>query len=59
MVHYSSFLTMCRSIGNACRMIHEGKVSELGCLMLAKNRPKIILDDRKLDDAQSDYLVFL
>jgi len=27
--------------------------------MLAKNRPEVILDDGKLDDTKSDYLVAL
>ena len=40
-------------------MIHEGKVPKLGCLMLAMNRFEISLDDGKLDDTRSDYLVAL
>jgi len=47
------------NIGDVHKMIQERKVSELGCFMLAKNRPEIILDDGKLDDASSDYLVAL
>ena len=38
-------------------MIHEGKVFELGCPMLAKHHLEIILDDGKLDDVRFDYLV--
>ena len=59
MVRYSGPLTTHNNIGDAHKMINEEKVSELGCLMLAKNRPEIILDDEKLDDARSDYLVAL
>jgi len=40
-------------------MIYDGKVSELACLMLAKNYPEIIVNDGKLGDATSDYLVAL
>jgi len=47
------------NIGDAHKMIHEGKVPKLGCLMLAMNRFEISLDDGKLDDTRSDYLVAL
>jgi len=57
MVHFSDPLTKPSNIGDVCKMIHERKVFELGCLMLAKNRLEIILDYRKLDDVRSDYLV--
>jgi len=40
-------------------MIHEGKIPKLRCLILSKNRPEIILDDGKLDDTRSEYLVAL
>jgi len=40
-------------------MIQEVKVSELKYLMLGKNRQEIILDNEKLDDGRSDYLVAL
>jgi len=59
MVHYSGPLTACNNIGDTRKMIHEGKTSELGCLMLAKNHTEIIFDNGKLDDARSDYLVAL
>ena len=59
MVSYSGPLTTHNNIRDVCKMIHEGKVSELGCLMLVKNCTEIILDDRKLDDARSDYWVAL
>ena len=59
MVRYSSPLAVRGNIGDARKLIHEGKVLELGCLMLTKNRAEIILDDRKLDDTRSDYLVAL
>jgi len=59
MARYFGPPTQHSNIGVAHKMINEEKVSELGCLMLAKNRPEIILDDEKLDDARSDYLVAL
>jgi len=37
----------------------EGKVSDLGCLMLAKNCPNNISDNEKLYGARSDYFVSL
>ena len=45
------------NISDARKMIHEGKVLELGCLMLAKNHAEVISDDGKLDDTRFDYLV--
>jgi len=56
MVHCSSPFPRRSNIGDDRKMIHEGKVSKLGCLMLAENRPGIIVDDGKLDDARSNYL---
>jgi len=57
MVHYSGPLTNRSNIRDVYKMIHEGKFSEWGCLMLAKNHPEIILYDWKLDDVRSNYLV--
>jgi len=59
MVQYFDPLVVRGNIGEARKPIHEGKVLELGCLMLAKNRPKVILDDGKLDDTRFNYLVAL
>jgi len=59
MVQYSGPLAARGNIGDARKPIHEGKVLELGCLMLAKNRIEAILDDGKLDDTRFDYLVAL
>jgi len=59
MARYFGPPTLHSNIGDAHKMINEEKVSKLGCLMLAKNCPEIILDDEKLDDARSDYLVAL
>ena len=56
MVRYYDPLAACDNIRDARKLIREGKVLELGCLMLAKNCAKVILDDRKLDDTRSDYL---
>jgi len=54
-------LMMCYSgpLGDVHKLVHEEKVTKLGCLMLAKNHPKVIVDDIKLDDARSDYLASL
>ena len=39
-VNYSSSQTNHNNNGDDHKLIHEGKVYDLGCLMLAKNRPK-------------------
>jgi len=59
MVRYYGPLAVRGNIGDAPMLIHEGKVFKLGCLMLVKNCVEVILDDRKLDDTRSDYLVAL
>jgi len=57
MVRYSSKVTKYSNIGDVRELIHHGKVSKLGCLMLAKNRIEAIVDNGKLDDDRFDYLV--
>ena len=52
-------LTNRSNIGDVRKLIHEGKVSKLGFLMLAKNGPKVIVDNRNLDDERSVHLVAL
>ena len=47
MVHYSGPPTRRNNTGDACKMVREGKVLDLRCLMLAKNCPEIILDERE------------
>ena len=59
MVHYFSSLTKCSNIGDVCKLIHERKGSEVGCLILAKNHSEVIIDNIELDDDRSDYLVAL
>jgi len=59
MVCYSCSLNKHRNIEDVYELIHEGKVSELGFLVLAKNRPRIIVEDGKLGDDRFDYLVAL
>ena len=59
MVWYSSPLVVRGNRRDVRKLIHEGHVLELGCLMLSKNCPEVILDDGKLDDTKSDYLVAL
>jgi len=49
-VHYSSSQTKCNNIGASCKLIHEGKVSDLGFITLTKNHPDVLVDDGKLDD---------
>jgi len=43
MVHYFYFYTTCNNIGDVYHLIHEGKVSNLGCLMLTKNHSRPLL----------------
>ena len=59
MVRYSGPFAARGNIRDVHKLIHEGQILELGCLMLAKNRPELILDNRKLDDTRSDHLVSL
>jgi len=59
MVRYSDSLAGRSNIRDAHNLIHEGKVLELGCLTLAKNRIGVILGEGKLDDIRSDYLMAL
>ena len=56
--HFGS-LTKRSNTGDVRKMIHEGKVFKLGRFLLANNPPDIILDDEKLADARSNYLVAL
>ena len=58
-VHYSGSDTKCNNKRDVHKLIHEGKASNLGCLTLAKNRREAIVDDVKLDEDISDYLIAL
>jgi len=57
MVHYSGSQTRCNNIGDDRKLIHEGKVPDLGCLTLGNNHPEILVDDGTLDEEKSNYLV--
>ena len=46
-------------LGDARKLIHEGRVSDLGCLMLGRSRLETLIDDGKLDVDKSGYLIFL
>ena len=46
-------------IGDARELIHAGKVSGLGCPMLARNRLDILIGDGDLDEDKPDYLISL
>ena len=59
MVRYSGSFVKRSNIGSVRKMTHEGKVSNLGCLMLAKNHPEVMVNNDLLDDDKSDYLVAL
>ena len=50
---------MCSDIGNAHELIHEGRVCDLVCLMLVRNRWEILTDDGDLDVDKSSYLISL
>ena len=59
MVHCSDSLTKHSNIGDVRKLIHEGKISNLGCLMLPKNHPEVIVDYVKLDEDRFYYLMAL
>jgi len=59
MVRYSNYQMKRNNIGDACNLIHEGKLPDLMCLLLAKNQLDIFLDDGKLDEGKSSYLILL
>ena len=42
---------------DAREFIHEGRGSDLGCLMLRRNRSKTLIDNGKLDVDKSGYLI--
>ena len=49
----------CNNIGDAYELIHEGRVPDLGCHMLGRNRPKSLVDNGNLDEGKSSYLISL
>ena len=54
---YSNSLTKCSNTGDVYKLIHEGKVSKLGWVMITENCLEVIVDNGKLDNATSDYLI--
>ena len=59
MVHYSWPQMMRNDIGDVYELIHKGRVSDLGCLMLGRNRSEILIDDGDLDEDKSSNLISL
>ena len=53
MVHYLGSQIKHNNIGDACKFIQEGKFPDLG-IMLAKNHPKVLVDDGMLDEDKSN-----
>jgi len=49
----------CSDLRDVHELIHEGTVSDMGCLMLKKNRSETLIDNENLDSDKSDYLIFL
>ena len=46
-------------IGDARELIHKGKIHDLGCLMLGKNRLENLIDKDKLNKDKVSYLISL
>ena len=59
MVRYSGSHMTRSDLGDVRELIHEGRVSDMGCLMLRRNRLDTLIDDGNLDLGQSDYLISL
>lgn len=54
MVRYSGSHMTCSDLGDVRELIHEGRISDMGCLMLGKNRSETLIDDGTLDSDKSD-----
>jgi len=46
-------------LGDVRELIHEGRVFDMGCLILGRNRSEALIDDENLNSDKSDYLIFL
>ena len=44
-------------IGDARELVHEGRFSDLGCVMLGRNQLETLIDDRNLDVDKLGYLI--
>ena len=49
----------CNDRGDAHELIHEGRVFDMGCLMLGRNRSGALIDDGNLGVDKSGYLISL
>jgi len=49
----------CNNIRDARELIYEGRVPDLGCLMLGRNRLVTLIDNRDLDEDKLSYLISL
>jgi len=58
-VRYSRSHMTRSDLGDVRELIHEGKVSDMGVLMLGRNRSETLIDDGNLDLDNSDYLISL
>ena len=50
---------MRNDIGDVCELLHERRVSDLGCLMLGRNRLETLINNGDLDEEKSGYLISL
>ena len=59
MMHYSGSHTKRNNMGDVRKLIHKGKVSHFGCLILANNPLEVTVHDNKVDEDKSNYLIVL
>ena len=59
MVHYSGSHMTRSDLRDVHELMHKGRVSDMGCLMLGKNRSETLIDDGNLDSNKSGYLISL
>jgi len=57
MVCYFGSQMMCSDIKDARELVHEGRFSDLGCVMLGRNQLETLIDDRNLDVDKLGYLI--
>ena len=59
MVHYFGSHMTGSDLGDARELIHEGRVSDIGRLMLGRNQLETLIDEGNFNSDKSDYLISL
>ena len=56
--YFGSHMTR-SDLKNARELMYEGRVSDMGCLMLGRNRSEALINNGNLDSDKSGYLISL